>query len=206
MVSTPLDARMQRSRRVLRDALLILLQEKPFDQITVREITARAKVGYATFFRHFASKDALLHDLAAGQISDLIDMAVPVLFIANSRESCLAMCAYVHERRSLWFALLTGGAASTVRNEFIRQARIVTSKAPTRSNWLPGDLSTVWATGGCIDVLAWWLAQRDSYSVEQVAEIIDRLVVGPIVAAAEPKVQRSQRGSLDRRPAALRAG
>lgn len=203
-MSTPLDARMQRSRRVLRDTLLTLLEEKPFDQITVREITARAKVGYATFFRHYASKDALLHDLAAGQIGDLLDMTVPVLFVANSLESCRAMCAYVSERRTLWTALLTGGAASTVRDEFIRQARIVTSKARTKSTWLPGDLGTVWATGGCIDVLAWWLAQRDTYSVEQVAEIIDRLIVSPIIADSEPKEPSSRRPTADKHAATIR--
>lgn len=181
-MSTPLDARMQRSRRVLRDALLALLEEKPFDQVTVREITARAKVGYATFFRHYASKEALLHDLAAGQISDLLDMTVPVLFVANSRESCRAMCAYVLERRILWTALLTGGASSTVREEFIRQARALTARTRKRSSWLPRDLVTVWSTGGVIDVLAWWLSQRETYSADQIAEIIDRLIIAPTVA------------------------
>ncbi|MFT3966140.1 MAG: TetR/AcrR family transcriptional regulator [Sphingobium sp.] len=184
-MSTSLDARMQRSRRVLRDALLALLEEKPFDQITVREITARAKVGYATFFRHYASKDALLHDLASGQISDLLDMAVPVLFVANSRESCRAMCAYIHERRTLWSALLTGGAASTVREEFIRQARLLASRTRKKSSWLPRDLSIVWSTGSVIDVLAWWLSQKDACTVEQIAEIIDRLIIAPTVADAE---------------------
>ncbi|MCE7795568.1 TetR/AcrR family transcriptional regulator [Sphingobium sufflavum] len=203
-MSTPLDARMQRSRRTLRDALLAVLEEKPFDQITVREITARAKVGYATFFRHYASKEALLHDLAAGEIGDLLDMAVPVLFVANSLESCRAMCAYVYERRVLWTALLTGGAAGTVRDEFIRQARIVTARAPTRSNGLPGDLSTVWATGGCIDVLAWWLAQRTPYSVEQVAEIVDRLIVGPIVADSRPKDESARRPLPEKHAATIR--
>ncbi|MET0365218.1 MAG: TetR/AcrR family transcriptional regulator [Sphingobium sp.] len=183
-MATALDARMQRSRRVLREALLGLLEEKPFDQITVREITARAKVGYATFFRHYASKDALLHDLAAGQISDLLDISVPVLFVANSRESCRAVCAYVAEHRTLWFALLTGGAASTVREEFIRQARVLAARTPKTTSWLPRDLSVVWSTGGVIDVLAWWLAQKDVYSVEQIAEIIDRLIIEPTVADA----------------------
>jgi AcrR family transcriptional regulator len=176
---------MLRSRRAMRDTLLALLEEKPFDQITVREITGRAKVGYATFFRHYASKEALLHDLAAGQINDLIDMTVPVLFVSNSLESCQALCAYVHERQVLWTALLTGGAASTVREEFIRQARLITARTHRKASWLPRDLSTVWATGGVIDVLAWWLAQEDTYSTEQIARIIDRLIITPIVADVE---------------------
>lgn len=184
-MTTPLDARLRRSLRSLRAALLALLEEKPFDQITVREIAGRADVGYATFFRHFASKDALLHDLAAGQIAGLLDMSVPALFMADGLETCRAMCAYVGERRVLWTALLTGGAASAVRSEFIRQSRTISLRPSGQSSWLPDDLSVIWVTGGCIDVLAWWLAQSESYSVEEVAEIMDRLIVGPMLVDAQ---------------------
>lgn len=186
-MSSTLDARMQRSRRVLRDALLALLEEKPFDQITVREITARARVGYATFFRHFASKEALLHNLASGQIAALFELTLPMLFVTSSREHCRTMCAYVNERRTLWTALLTGGASGTVRDEFIRQARQYASSQSDRRalGWLPSDLVVVWVTGSTIDVLAWWLGQKDQYSVENVAEFIDRLIIGPTMASVE---------------------
>ena len=61
----PTDARQVRSRSALAAALLELLEERPFDQLTIREITARAGTGYATFFRHYPDKEALLHDVAA---------------------------------------------------------------------------------------------------------------------------------------------
>ena len=41
-------------------ALLLLLKQKPFDKITVDEITAVAGVGRATYFRNCSSKDDLL--------------------------------------------------------------------------------------------------------------------------------------------------
>ena len=44
------------------DALLELLAEKPYSEISVSEITDRADVGRATYYRHFASKkDVLLY-------------------------------------------------------------------------------------------------------------------------------------------------
>ena len=42
------DARQLRSRRALASALLELIEEKSFDEITIREITARAKIGGQT--------------------------------------------------------------------------------------------------------------------------------------------------------------
>lgn len=180
--SMPTDARALRSRAALNKALLLLLEKKPFDQITVREITKDAKIGYATFFRQFASKEELLNDLAAAQIDELLNMTIPILFRSNSFESCRALCTYVDEHRTLWAALLTGGAAGTVRSEFIRQARMWAAKTDPQDSWLPADLSVVYGTGGTIDLLAWWLGQRDHHSVERIAEILDRLIIGPVLA------------------------
>ena len=54
------DARVLKTYQRLTDALVALTLEKGFDALTVRELTERAEVGYATFFRHFSSKEALL--------------------------------------------------------------------------------------------------------------------------------------------------
>jgi AcrR family transcriptional regulator len=176
-----LDARLVRSRAALNAALLGLLAEKPFDQITIREITARAKTGYATFFRHYSAKEALLSDIASAEISELFAMTIPIMFDSNSHESTLALCSYVAARRKLWAALLTGGASGTVREEFIRQAREWAAQAPRLTGWLPADLAVVYGSGGTIDVLAWWLGRGDDMSVEQIAGTLNRLVIAPLV-------------------------
>jgi len=176
----PSDARQVRSRNALTAALLGLLEEGPFDQLTIREITARAGTGYATFFRHYPTKEALLSDVASEEIADLLAMATPILYDNNSLESVLALCTYVAERRKLWFALLTGGAAGILREEFIRQAREL-AQTSLLVDWLPADLGVVHGTGATIDVLAWWLAQEEDYPPSEIAEILNRLVISPLV-------------------------
>jgi AcrR family transcriptional regulator len=178
----PTDARQLRSRKALTGAMLELLEEKPFDQVTIREISARAGTGYATFFRHYPTKEALLADIAAEEISDLLAMTTPLLYDVNSLESTKALCVNVAEQRKLWAALLTGGAASTVREEFIRQARELARNAVTPEGWLPADLAVVYGTGGTIDLLAWWLSQDEQeYAPEKIAGILNRLIIGPLV-------------------------
>jgi AcrR family transcriptional regulator len=177
----PSDARQVRSRNALTRALLELLEEKPFDQLTIREISARAGTGYATFFRHYATKEALLSDVASEEIADLLNRTLPILHDSNSYESTRALCRHVAEHRNLWAALLTGGAAGIVREEFIRQARKLPREFAEVKSWLPADLGVVYGTGGTIDLLAWWLSQEEEYSPEQIAGILNRLIIAPLV-------------------------
>jgi AcrR family transcriptional regulator len=178
----PSDARQVRSRSALTSALLELVEEKPFDQLTIREISARAGTGYATFFRHYATKEALLSDVASEEIADLLARTIPVLRDSNSYESTRALCQHVAEHRNLWTALLTGGAAGIVREEFIRQARKLPREFAIAQGWLPADLGVVYGTGATIDLLAWWLSQEEAYTPEQIAGILNRLIIAPLVA------------------------
>ncbi|PEQ14531.1 TetR family transcriptional regulator [Novosphingobium sp. PC22D] len=181
-LEAPTDARQVRSRKALNAALLALLEERSFDQLTIREITARAGTGYATFFRHYPDKEALLNDVASEQIAELLAMAVPILQVeADSYRSTLALCAYVEEHRKLWTALLTGGAAAIVRAEFIRLARKLDTSLVMQHEWLPSDLGVVYGTGGTVDVLAWWLTQDEAIPAERIADILHRLVIDPLV-------------------------
>ena len=54
------DRRVTRTRVALRHALIELIQEKHFDEITVQNIIDRANIGRATFYAHFRDKEDLL--------------------------------------------------------------------------------------------------------------------------------------------------
>jgi AcrR family transcriptional regulator len=59
------------TRQGLLEAALELFREKGYDEATVEEITERADVAKGTFFNYFASKEALLSELAAWKFSQL---------------------------------------------------------------------------------------------------------------------------------------
>lgn len=54
------DRRVLRTRDTLGDALVELIKEKPFDDITVQEVLDRAGVGRSTFYTHYKDKEDLL--------------------------------------------------------------------------------------------------------------------------------------------------
>src|SRR5438128_5403918 len=53
------DRRTNRTRRSLSSALVELVEEKRFDEITVQNVIDRADVGRSTFYAHFRDKEDL---------------------------------------------------------------------------------------------------------------------------------------------------
>ncbi|WP_339527920.1 TetR/AcrR family transcriptional regulator, partial [Pseudomonas sp. EL_65y_Pfl2_R96] len=74
-----MDARVTRTRSLLRDAMLALLQDGDAHSITAQRIVAQAGVGYATFFRHYPGVDTLLLDVADELMGRLVKQVAPAL-------------------------------------------------------------------------------------------------------------------------------
>ncbi|MDE2597467.1 MAG: helix-turn-helix transcriptional regulator [Sphingomonadales bacterium] len=176
-----LDARMVRTQQALRAALLALLARKSLDDVSIRDIVAEAGIGYATFFRHFPSKAALLEEVVEDEIARLIDLSLSSLQEAGTLASCLALFRHVDANRALWSALLTGGAAGTIREQF---AKAAAERGPQRIDHrsdIPMELGVLFGVTSTVEIIAWWLRQGPGFPVERIAEIHDRLVVKPSI-------------------------
>jgi AcrR family transcriptional regulator len=179
------DPRTVRTREALRNALLRLLERKPLEQITIREIVAHAKISYVTFFRHHPTKEALLHDIAAEQVRGLTELMLPALDARDTRAASIALCTYVDYRRKLWSTLLTGGAATVLREEFLRQAAEVAASRADPDSWFPPELAVMLNVSSTIEVLSWWLRQKRPLPIDRMAQIHERVVIIPILDAAD---------------------
>ena len=77
-MATP-DRRVRRTRRLLQEAMVALVVERPYERITVQDVLDRADVGRSTFYAHFRDKDALFEscfdDLRDGLEQELDAMA-----------------------------------------------------------------------------------------------------------------------------------
>ena len=56
------DRRVQRTRKLLRSALVQLIMERGYDVLTIQDITDKANLGRTTFYLHYQSKDEVLLD------------------------------------------------------------------------------------------------------------------------------------------------
>ena len=98
-----MDARVRRTRDALGDALVALMQEKDFSDITLQEVLARAGVGRSTFYVHFKDKDDLFMS-DADEFFEAISMALVVHGDKSER------VAPVHDARLDFLDFLPGHA------------------------------------------------------------------------------------------------
>jgi len=63
MSPNDLDRRVQKTRKLLQDALIELVAEEGYEAVSIREILEKANVGRSTFYAHFQDKDQLLHSI-----------------------------------------------------------------------------------------------------------------------------------------------
>jgi AcrR family transcriptional regulator len=71
------DPRVRRTRKLLEQAFLELMQERNFQSITIQDIAERATVNRATFYAHFEDKYDLLDSFIREQFTERLVEKVP---------------------------------------------------------------------------------------------------------------------------------
>ena len=77
-----LDRRVQKTRKLLQDALIELVAEKGYEAVTIQEILDQANVGRSTFYLHFQDKDQLMHSIL-GRLNELFEQHKKYIFDAT---------------------------------------------------------------------------------------------------------------------------
>jgi AcrR family transcriptional regulator len=179
-----IDARVRRTRDALGDALVALMQEKPFDSITVQDVLDRAQVGRSTFYSHFSDKhDLLMSDadeffesiaMALSVHGDKSDRVFPVkelfLHIIDAKQfvDALKSSGKMHEN----FELAQGHFARGIERrlkELPRGATIPESERAIRAFAHAGAL---------LSLLTWWIDRGMKEAPEEMDRLFHQLVWG----------------------------
>jgi len=98
------NQRIRVTKRMLKDALVELIQEKSIKKISVFEICELAKVNRTTFYKYYGSQ----HDLLADMEREVFEELEHRLEIRNNsaREAIIRLAKYVEDDRKKFKALL----------------------------------------------------------------------------------------------------
>src|SRR6476619_3274498 len=109
MRNTKADRRSERTRQLLSKALIDLMLEQRYDEITVQDIIDRANVGRSTFYAHYLDKE----DLLVSDFTRVLDQFSQHIQLFGFRPAWATGCGTffrdVMEHRQLYTALVRGG-------------------------------------------------------------------------------------------------
>ena len=91
------DPRVKRTRVLLEQAFMDIIQEQGFQAVTVQDIAERAGVNRATFYAHFADKYALLdHSIRQGFMQEIDKRMLNACHLTtdNLRNLIVAVCEF----------------------------------------------------------------------------------------------------------------
>jgi AcrR family transcriptional regulator len=190
------DRRKQRTRRMLREALINLILERGFDAVTIQDITERADLRRATFYLHYKDKDELLMTMLQETFDELIQQIEPIMkgdVLAGKTqiEPFRVTFQHVGENSDLYRIILSGqgGAAIAQRIRAYLAGVVVRSlrDAPPQALSLPVDVIANYLAGAELGLISWWLESDQPYPAEDMAQIAHRLILRGVLDVVETK-------------------
>jgi AcrR family transcriptional regulator len=171
------DPRILRSRQMLMEALGRLLDRKEFDGISVQEIANEATLNRATFYLHYADKNALLQAMTAARFRALIARRGLSFTDCDGslRAIALGVCDYLADTTGCPSQLtkmpLEGSIIPVVEGMFLEGA----AHHPAQPGVDPELLGSTaaWAIFGAARR---WLQTRDRIPAEEMAAKIEAMV------------------------------
>jgi AcrR family transcriptional regulator len=174
-----MDRRINRTRRALTSALITLTLEKSYDSVTVRDISERADIGYATFFRHFSDKDALLAEVLEGTLQGFLELIQPVM--NDPEHTATLVFGHVKHNSDLVRVLLRTRNVSPLMPRifaFSSQAMLETL-SPNPESIIPPEIAAHHMIASFLELIEWWLEHDMPYPPERMGSIVNALIMQP---------------------------
>ncbi|HKV35017.1 MAG TPA: TetR/AcrR family transcriptional regulator [Pyrinomonadaceae bacterium] len=176
------DARVRRTRDALGDALVALMQEKPFDTITVQDVLDRAKVGRSTFYSHYSDKDDLLMS-DAEEFFESVAMMLSVRGDTSDRVFPVReFFGHIIEAKTFVDALVSSGKMNDnmelARGLFARGIERRLAELPKGQGIPENDRPAIAFAhaGALIALLQWWVDRGMKQTPAEMDQLFHRMV------------------------------
>lgn len=173
------NIRIRRTQKLLREALIELIEEQSFDALTVGELTSRALVSRAAFYRNYQDKYDLVEQIFAeamktmfGTIANMESTHHPsqvwVKFFEHIAEYDRLYRALLGKKGSPWFVSKMRAALTIL----IREHEHVPSEHSTldrpviafSDSFVPDVVSAM-----LVEAITWWLENEKPYTPTDIA-------------------------------------
>ena len=190
---------MRNTKRRLREGLLRLLEEKPINEVSVKELTELVDVNRGTFYFHYQDIYDLLRDMeqdffdnfdrTLSENSPALDEdGFPVLD-AEGAPYLHAIFSFIDDNRSFCRIMLSPHGdmkfVELVKERIDRQCRFFWQLLAPGADEAQSGIYNAFLINGLIGLIREWVNDRRDLSVESISELTATLIlasVGPCIS------------------------
>jgi len=171
--STPrTDPRVIRTRHLIRDAFVDLLQENELEKITVNRIAERATINRVTFYLHYRDIPDLLEKIADDKINEIRAIVQDLPNQSSSKDMdwslLLKMLEYIAENSKFYTVLLASKRFPLFTERLMNvMVELITNRAEKRSkstSRVPTEIATWYGSSAFIGTIVCWLRNGMPYT------------------------------------------
>ena len=180
------EKRKQKTKEMAQRAFVELLNEKPYEHISIREISERAGIGFKTFYRHYTDKTELAQDITRGFVEQVYADFAPMLTREGTLKNLRRVLEVVHENAATVRAI----GRAPERDKLV--APVIQQAADAAKEMTPGyplltplealrrDLMSHHFAHTQLIFFFWWVENEMVVPSDEMLRIVAELVIKPM--------------------------
>lgn len=176
------DRRIRRTKRLLRQALAELMNEKEFKDITVKEITERADLNRGTFYFHYTDTYDLrekIENELSDSFREVLSSYQPTPENYSTRQMLEHAVSFVEENKFLIRTLFNNNAGEGLQTKFMAVIEQVIVRAAAQlhpsENRMINKYRYRFLSYGVIGCLHMWLHEEGSLTSRALVDALDEM-------------------------------
>ncbi|WNQ12863.1 TetR/AcrR family transcriptional regulator [Paenibacillus aurantius] len=173
------DRRIQKTQEALKKAIIELMSEKEFDDITIQDISDRANVSRGTIYLHYQDKFDLLDRLIAEHIKEMRDICESTSDM-EYKDANLPWFEYLEKNHLFFSTMLKSKGAPSFRSQFleflIEEFQDEVNVKGGKNRGLNADVILQFIVTSYVGMVEWWIANGMPYSPHVMAEQVGILL------------------------------
>ena len=173
------DIRVQKTLKAIHDAFSSLLQEMPYEKISVKALCERAMINKTTFYRYYPTLDDLLEQVQSELAAPYVNRTSGLRYPEDIEQIVREFMVYSAQQGPLYDAILSSGVYASIMQKMLEdmsKERDLDFKPPRGWNDVEWALYIDHVNSSQVRIYSKWVADGRKIPAEQMAEMAVRLI------------------------------
>ena len=175
------DLRVIKTKKIIYEALIELMKEKPFEEIKVSNICSKALINRTTFYSHYEDKYELLVEFISKLKNEFTKELNKNKNIINPKEYYIELVKlfmnHIEKNKEIYTAIIIKNKNSIMMDILSNSANNEVTKRMEACNInVPSNIITKFYLGGITNIIIEWIKDPIKNKKEDIIKYLDTLI------------------------------